>query len=386
MKESGDSMTWKEWSKPLAHSRFADKHSTGGVGDKVSLLLAPLAAAMGLKVPMMSGRSLGHTGGTIDKLESIPGFQVNLERSVLLKGLEEFGVAMMGQSERLCPADRKLYALRDVTGTVESIPLITASIVSKKWAEGVDAIVYDVKCGEAAFMKDRNQARALAQSLVTQSKKVGMAASACITPMNEPWGSCVGNALEVQEVLWILDGRFPDPKLQQKSEPLVELTLQLATEMSFLAGLDASRATAYRRAKECLANGKAKDRFQQMCRHQGSEKFVDGKALLPHAPETFTFRSPQKGYVHKVRALVLGELGLELGLGRKQLDSKIHPGNGFVVWVTEGDLVAEGQPLLELHYDGLHQKKLVEQALGSIFEIQPEKTHPMMDVVLERIE
>ncbi len=386
IKDSGSTMNWRALAPGLSQARFADKHSTGGVGDKVSLLLAPLAACLGVRVPMMSGRSLGHTGGTLDKLESIPGFQIFPEESTLIRGLESFGVAMMGQSELLCPADRKLYSLRDVTGTVESIPLITASIVSKKWAEGVDAIVYDVKCGEAAFMPSLDKARELAQSLVHHSKRAGLAASALITEMEEPLGSCVGNALEVQEILWILSDVYPNERLRKKSQKLISLTHEFCVEMSLLSGVHKERDFALKESRKYLSTGQAKVVFEKMCQNQGSEAFVAGKAELPRAPKQHLFRATQDSYVRQIHARKLGDLGLELGIGRKQLDSRIHPGNGFVCLAESGDLVKPGDVLLELHYEKESELRLVQEAWPEIFEFSTaDSVRKRESLILERI-
>ena len=265
-----------------------DKHSTGGVGDKASLILAPLAAACGVKVPMMSGRGLGHTGGTLDKLQSIPGFRVDLSLDELKTALEATGVAMLGQTSQIAPADKKLYALRDVTGTVESIPLITASIMSKKIAEGIDALVLDVKTGRGAFMKTVDDSRRLARSLVDTGNLSGVKTEAFITAMDAPLGDAVGNALEVIECVETLKGRGP--------KDLEELSVLLAARMVLAAGLAASGEDADAQVRRALASGAGLEKWREIVAHQGGDpRTVDNYSLLPSVPTRHMVRAPRVG-------------------------------------------------------------------------------------------
>jgi pyrimidine-nucleoside phosphorylase len=334
---SGDSLDLSGLAGPLV-----DKHSTGGVGDKVSLVLAPLAAACGCQVPMMSGRALGHTGGTLDKLESIPGYRTDLDAERFRGVLAACGYAMTGQSERIVPADRLLYALRDVTGTVESIPLITASIMSKKFAEGAQALVFDVKCGSGAFMKDRGQARALAVSLARTGASLGRRVRAVISDMDQPLGRMVGNFLEVRECVELLQGRGP--------EDLRLLTLRLTAHMLVLGGLapDLSRAEALGRAR--LEDGSAWRRFLANVEAQGgrSEVLLDPERG-PRAPRTLALRAPRSGYLSRLEAYRFGLASGLLGASRSRKEDPVWPDVGIQLLKTAGDRLEEGEELCLLH-------------------------------------
>jgi pyrimidine-nucleoside phosphorylase len=386
MKESGQSLDWRGLSANFKNARFADKHSTGGVGDKVSLILAPVAAALGVKVPMMSGRGLGHTGGTVDKLQSIPGFNMFPSINEMIRGLDEVGVCMMCQSAELCPADRKLYSLRDVTATIESVPLITASIVSKKWAEGVDAIVYDVKCGTGAFMETRDEAVRLAHSLVETSKRAGMAAAAWVTRMEEPLGAFVGNALEVLESVYILRNEFPSPLHKRLAQALGELSLTLAAEMAALAGVQPSFEIAQKKAREALESGAAWKIFEHMCKAQGAP--TDWETRLAKAPVVKDYLAPRAGSVGEIHSRELGLAGLRIGVGRQRAEDKVDPATGFELLVARGDKVEEGQPLLRAHLRSGSQFEEIQPELSRSFVIRnvmrDEATHPTK-LAVERI-
>ena len=321
------------------------KHSTGGVGDKVSIALAPVAAACGVTVPKMSGRGLGHTGGTLDKLESIPGFRINLSIDEFKAVLRDVGACIIGQTLRLAPADKTLYALRDVTATVESIPLISASIMSKKLAEGSDALVLDVKCGDGAFMRDVAAAQALARSMVAIGNAAGVRTEAVITDMETPMGRAVGNALEVVECLDTLKGAGP--------ADLEQVVVSMAGRMMQLAGFEGDRAAAEAAARDAIASGRALERFARMVERQGGNpRVVDDPLLLPAAPDRAVARAPRRGVVAAVRAGVIGRACSLLGAGREQVHDAVDHAVGIIVLVKPGDAVEAGQPLLELHHRG----------------------------------
>lgn len=339
-----------------------DKHSTGGVGDKVSLILAPLVAACGVTVPMVSGRSLGHTGGTLDKLESIPGFRTDLSRPEFERNLRSVGVSIMGQTDGLCPADRKMYALRDVTATVDSIPLIAASIMSKKLAEGVDGLVLDVKTGAGAFMSRLPRARSLARTMIRIGTRMGRKVVAVITGMSEPLGGTVGNALEVAEAIEALKGRW--------RMDLEEVTLALGDEMLVLAGVARSPAQARRLMLRALGGGRALEVFRKMIAAQGGDpKVVDDPSLLPRARHVVEVRSPASGHVRQVDAFRVGLLGTELGVGRKKVGARVDPAAGFVFRRKVGDAVEPGDVLLEVHAASRRVGEEVGRSALSVFTI-----------------
>jgi len=327
-----------------------DKHSTGGVGDKTSLILAPVAAACGVTVPMVSGRGLGHTGGTLDKLESIPGFRIDLDLAAYRRVARECGLVLIGQTAEIAPADRVLYALRDATATVESIPLITASILSKKLAEGIDALVLDVKCGDGAFMSRIEDARALATSMTTIGRALGKPVQALLTNMDVPLGRTVGNALEIREAIACLRGHGPDD--------LMEVSLELAAEMLLLGGVAETRDEALERCRKAIADGSALDRFRRMVTAQGGEARVcdDPESVLPRAACIEVIRIDRAGYLSRLAAWSVGQASMLLGAGRATAEASIDPAAGIVLHKTVGDAVAAGDVLAELHFNPSHAK------------------------------
>ncbi len=321
------------------HGFVADKHSTGGVGDKATLVLAPLLAAVGVKAGMMSGRGLGHTGGTLDKLEAIPGFRTGLPKADFDRLLDTVGCALIGQTDSIAPADRRLYALRDVTGTVESIPLITASILSKKLATGAQAVVFDVKTGNGAFMADPKDAEKLGRALVDTTRATGRKASGYLTAMDRPIGEAVGNANEVEESIRMLSGEGP--------ADLRENTLLLGADLLIAAGVETTPKEARRRLNAALADGRALDVFAKLIAAQGGDATVcDDPKRLPQPVSRKDVPAPEAGVVTRVATRELGLLAIELGCGRAKRDDLIDPASGFRVKKKPGDAVAKGEPLL----------------------------------------
>jgi len=324
--------------------RKVDKHSTGGVGDKTSLVLAPLLATAGVAVPMISGRGLGHTGGTLDKLEAIPGFNVNLAVAEFRRVLETSGCAMIGQTPEIAPADRKLYALRDVTGTVESPYLICASIMSKKLAEGIDALVLDVKTGSGAFMKKEKDAAFLAELMVETGERMGKQVVALITDMDQPLGKMIGNALEVIEVIEILRGRGP--------EDLRELCLHLAGWMLHLGGVSKSVAEGTQLSAQLISSGKALEKFRQMIQLQGGDvRAIDDTSQLPQAKSTKHVVSPTAGFISSMQCEQIGTACVILGGGRERKEDSVDPAVGIVLHKKVGDQVSAQEPLATIHYN-----------------------------------
>ncbi len=320
------------------------KHSTGGVGDKVSIVLAPLAAACGVTVPKMSGRGLGHTGGTLDKLEAIPGFRVALSIEEFLTALREVGCCLISQTRDVAPADKKLYALRDVTGTIESIPLISASVMSKKLAEGSDALVLDVKCGSGAFMKTRADAEALARSLVAIGRAHSVTTEAFITAMDAPLGSAVGNALEIAECVRTLKGEGPSD--------LEALIIRLAARMVQLAGRANSAAEAERMVRHALTSGAALTKFGAMIRHQGGDgEIVSDLSRLPQAAKRQIVPASASGHLRRLDAELVGRASMLLGAGREKAGDAVDLAAGITLHRKPGDAVGAGDPVLELHYN-----------------------------------
>jgi pyrimidine-nucleoside phosphorylase len=318
-----------------------DKHSTGGVGDKTSLVIAPVAAAGGLMVPMISGRGLGHTGGTLDKLESIPGFNTRLSLKEFRRVLGAAGMALIGQTDALAPADRKLYALRDVTGTVESLPLITASILSKKIAEGIDGLVLDVKTGSGAFMKKLEEARALAARMVEIGTACGKRVRALLTDMNQPLGNAVGNSLEVIEALETLKGRGP--------KDLVEVSRELTARMFLMGGAASSLEAARRKFDSLIAGGQALERFAKAVAAQGGDaSVIEAYGRLPAARYEDPVVATQDGWVAGLEAEAIGRASMLLGAGRERLDSVVDPGVGLVLERKVGDRVRAGERICTL--------------------------------------
>ncbi len=357
-----------------------DKHSTGGVGDKTSLILAPIVAACGATVPMVSGRGLGHTGGTLDKLESIPGFHIDQDLAAYRRIARECGLVLIGQTAEIAPADRVLYALRDATATVESIPLITASILSKKLAEGIDALVLDVKTGDGAFMARREDARALAESMTTIGRRLGKTVRALITAMDEPLGRTVGNAVEVAECVACLRGGGP--------ADLVELSLELAAEMLVAGGVATDLAAALARCRGAIADGSALERFRRVVAAQGGDSRVcdEPDRVLPRAARTEPFRAPVSGFVTALRAWPVGQASMLLGAGRRTVSDRIDPAAGIILHRTVGEPVAAGDVIAELRFNAAHAAA-VPEALGMLAEavaIGPEPP-PARPLILERI-
>ena len=356
----------------------ADKHSTGGVGDKTSLVLAPLAAACGVYVPMISGRGLGHTGGTLDKLESIPGFRVNLSLAEFRTVLKHAHLGLIGQTPQIAPADRKLYALRDVTATVESLPLISASIMSKKMAEGIDALVLDVKTGDGAFMKTFADSKALAQAMVTIGRGMGKKVAALITDMDQPLGRTAGNALEVAECIETLKGRGP--------KDLESLSIELAAWMLFLAGTTPALDVARQKVREALSSGAGLRKFQQIVELQGGDPRVcDDPSRLPRARETVEVKAERDGRVARIACRSVGQACMLLGAGRETVTSPIDPAVGLTLHKKVGDLVIQGETVMTVHVNERHRLEevlaLLKQAVTLAAEAPERK--PMIQAVLD---
>lgn len=374
MMRSGRIVELPEISRPKV-----DKHSTGGVGDKVSLILAPLVAACGLCVPMMSGRGLGHTGGTLDKLEAIPGFSTKLSDAAYRKQLLSIHQAMIGQSADMVPADRKLYALRDVTGTVESIPLICASILSKKLAEGIDSLVLDVKFGQGAFMKNEAAGRALAEALVAISADMGKPTSALLTRMDQPLGRMIGNSLEVIEAIDCLRGEGPDD--------LMEVTYALCAEMLILGGLHTGENEAKKALKAAIDSGAALKGFRALVEAQGGDpRVVDDYGLLPTSERTkdLTFSNQSPMYVAALDARSFGEAACFLGAGRMSTDSVIDPAVGLELLKKVGDVVQPGEPIVRIHFTDMDSLEAAEARLKKAIRLSGEKPDEL-PLVVDRI-
>lgn len=319
-----------------------DKHSTGGVGDKTSLALTPMVAACGAKVAKMSGRGLGHTGGTLDKLESMNGFKVTLDEATFVKQVNEIGIALVGQTKSLVPADKKLYALRDVTATVNSIPLIASSIMSKKLASGSDAILLDVKFGEGAFMHSVEDATTLAETMIRIGKHLGRDTRAMISNMNQPLGNAIGNALEVKEAIATLKNEGP--------KDFTELCLQAGSIMLVQAKVAKDEASALLMLKQCLADGSALAKLKELVQAQGGDvRQIDHPDLLPQAKEVIAIKAKQQGWVHELKALELGTLAMQIGAGRAVKEDTIDAAVGIVLNKKAGDEVAQGDVLAYVH-------------------------------------
>jgi len=349
-------------------AKKVDKHSTGGVGDKTSLVLAPLAAAAGVAVPMISGRGLGHTGGTLDKLEAIPGFNVNLSVANFRRVLETCGCAMIGQTAEIAPADRKLYALRDVTGTVESPYLICASIMSKKLAEGIDGLVLDVKTGSGAFMKREEDAVFLAELMVETGERMGKQVVALITDMDQPLGNMIGNALEVVEVVDILRGNGP--------ADLHQLCLELAGWMLHLGGVARTVADGKKQSEKLIVCGQALERFRQMVELQGGDpRVIDDPKKLPQAQHTMTIASPRIGYLISLQCEQVGTACVILGGGREKKEDSVDPSVGIVLHKKVGDSVSSGEPLATIYYNAESRAVRAKQLLEESFQIGDSPAH-----------
>ncbi len=333
-----------------------DKHSTGGVGDKISLPLAPLVAACGVPVPMVSGRGLGHTGGTLDKLESIPGFKVDLSLTRFVELVHELGLCLIGQTDDLAPADKKLYALRDVTSTVESIPLITSSILSKKLAEGIDALVLDVKVGRGAFMKTEEHARALAESLVRVGTQAGVKMRALITDMDQPLGKTIGNALEMRESIDILRGRGP--------EDTTELTMALGAEMLILGGVAKDTIEARAQLGNAMRSGAGLAKLRAIIEAQhGDPTVVDHPEKLPSTEQKSAVLAKAAGVITDIDPYALGTSAMRLGAGRAKAEDRVDHAVGIELAKKVGDLVERGEPMAYVHHRGGH---IIERELKTI--------------------
>jgi pyrimidine-nucleoside phosphorylase len=358
--------------------RKVDKHSTGGVGDKTSLVLAPVCAAAGVVVPMISGRGLGHTGGTLDKLESIPGFNVNLAVAEFRRALESCGCAMIGQTAEIAPADRKLYALRDVTGTVESPYLICASIMSKKLAEGIDALVLDVKTGSGAFMKSEQDAVFLAELMVETGERMGKQVVALITDMDQPLGNKIGNALEVIEVVEVLGGGGP--------QDLRKLCFELAGWMLHLGRVSNSVAEGKKQAEKLVFSGKALEKFRQMIELQGGDtRALDDTKRLPQARHFLDIRCPRDGYVSSLHCEQIGTVCVMLGGGRERKEDAVDPAVGIVMHKKVGDRVQTGETLATVHYNDESRVSRAQQLLAESFTISdapPSDQRPLIHRVI----
>jgi pyrimidine-nucleoside phosphorylase len=357
-----------------------DKHSTGGVGDKTSLVLAPLVAAAGLAVPMISGRGLGHTGGTLDKLEAIPGFNVNLQVSQFRSVLETCGCAMIGQTAEIAPADRKLYALRDVTGTVESPYLICASIMSKKLAEGIDALVLDVKTGSGAFMKSEEDAAFLAELMVETGERMGKQVVALITGMDQPLGNMIGNALEVVEVVEVLRGGGP--------EDLRQLCLELAGWMLHMGEVSGTVAEGRQQSEKLISSGKALDTFRRMVELQGGDpRVIDDAKRLPQAGHIATISSNRDAYLSSVQCEQVGTACVILGGGRERKEDSVDPAVGIVLHKKVGDRISAGEPLATIHYNEETKAARARQLLEESFQFAdatPDKRRPLIHRVIRK--
>ncbi|MEU9890458.1 thymidine phosphorylase [Sphaerisporangium sp. NPDC051011] len=362
MIRSGSRMDWSGLDRPTT-----DKHSTGGVGDKITLPLAPLVAACGAYVPQLSGRGLGHTGGTLDKLESIPGWRASLSNDEMLGVLREAGAVVCAAGDGLAPADKKLYALRDVTGTVESIPLIASSIMSKKIAEGTGALVLDVKVGSGAFMKNVQTARELARTMVDLGTDHGVATIALLTAMDRPLGLAVGNALEVEESVEVLAGGGPSD--------VVELTVRLAREMLAAAGMSGKDP------ETALKDGSAMDAWRRMITAQGG----DPDAALPKAPETHEVTAPASGVLARLDAYGIGLAAWRLGAGRARKEDAVSFGAGITLHAKPGDTVHEGRPLMTLHADDAGRFDRALAALNGAYEVADTPDPTLLPLVIDRI-
>ncbi|MFH1259743.1 MAG: thymidine phosphorylase [Elusimicrobiota bacterium] len=362
LKDSGKTFNLSSVSGPKV-----DKHSTGGVGDGISLALAPLISVCGIVVPMVAGRALGHTGGTLDKLESIPGFKVNLSREGFLRQLKKIGVAIIGQSKDLVPADKIIYSLRDVTATVDSAPLIVSSIISKKIAEGSTHLVVDVKTGSGAFMRRLVDAWALARSLVNTGKKSGIAVKALITDMSQPLGEAIGNSLEVKQAIEILKGGGP--------EDFRRLLLELGGWMLVMAKKAKNLEQAKQKLQEVISNGAGLEKFAELVKAQGGDpKIIEHPdKILPKARRVSVVTSPKEGYVYSLDTRLIGEAATVLGAGRAKIDDSIDPAAGIIIKKKLGDKVKKGEPLAFFHWNTDQNLSLARDKFLKAYQILPKK-------------
>ncbi|MCB1419269.1 MAG: thymidine phosphorylase [Notoacmeibacter sp.] len=371
MRDSGTVLDWSDLPGPVT-----DKHSTGGVGDNVSLMLAPIVAACGAYVPMISGRGLGHTGGTLDKMDSIPGYLSQPDEKRLRKVVREAGCAIIGQTADLAPADKRFYAIRDVTATVESIPLITASILSKKLAAGLQSLVLDVKSGNGAFMDNARDAGALARRLVTVANGAGLPTSALITDMNQPLASAAGNALEVKNAVEFLSGERRDPRLEA-------VTLALAAEMLHLSGIASSNRDGAARALDALTSGKAAEVFNRMVHMLGgpSDMIENHGRHLASAPVVLAVRSPASGHVSAIRTREIGVAVVALGGGRQKAEDTIDPAVGLSNLLPVGSSVAKGDPLALVHARSMAEAEKAARAVLEAYTVSQEKVTAKRPVI-----
>jgi pyrimidine-nucleoside phosphorylase len=373
MLASGARLSFDGWATPRV-----DKHSTGGVGDKVSLVLAPLVAACGVAVPMMSGRGLGHTGGTIDKLEAIPGFRTGLTLAEAKTQVQKLGIAMLGQTPEIAPADRKLYALRDVTATVEAIPLIAASIMSKKLAEGLTGLVLDVKHGAGAFLPPLAQALALAETMIALGEDRGCPTVALVTAMDRPLGRACGNALETEEAIMALRGEGPPD--------LMAVTYALGVEMLLAARVEKSSAKARKRLENALGSGLAAEKLERVIEAQGGNPaVVEDPAGLPQAQAVEIWEAPRTGIVTGVDPRAVGRAVIALGGGRQRVEDEIDPAVGFVITVKPGDKVVEGEPIASVYARDDAGAKAGCDALTRAVTIGDKLAHPPLPLVSHRV-
>lgn len=377
-----DSMTnsGKKYDLSSIKKPKVDKHSTGGVGDGVSLSLAPLVASCGVVVPMMSGRGLGHTGGTLDKLESIPGFNVNLSEKDFVNQLKKIGVAIISQSEEVAPADKKFYVLRDTTATVDSIPLISASIMSKKLAEGTDALVLDVKTGNGAFMEKFSDAIKLAQTMVNIGKRCGKKMVAVISDMNQPLGEYAGNSLEIFQTIKILQNQGP--------KDITELIYYLGTKMLILGGVAKTDSDARKMLEKQLVSGAALEKFRQMIKMQkGDVRVVDDpEKFLPKAKNVVPIVSSKNGYVNFIDVKLVGNCIAQLGAGREKISDKIDYSVGIRFMKKFGEPVTKNEPLMVVHYNDEKKFLEVKEKLNSVYKIFPTKPKNKLKLVYKEIQ
>ncbi|HPT89026.1 MAG TPA: pyrimidine-nucleoside phosphorylase [Bacilli bacterium] len=360
----------------LSHieGKLVDKHSTGGVGDKTTLVVGPIVSACGVIVPKMSGRGLGHTGGTLDKLESIPGFKINLTSEEFIKQVREIGLVVMGQTTNIAPADKKLYALRDVTGTVESVGLIASSIMSKKLASGADHIVLDVKVGKGAFMKTLDDARELAKAMVDIGNRVGKKTVAVLTNMDEPLGEMVGNSLELIEAIETLKGNGP--------RNFTKLCYELSSEILLITDVAKTKEEAYQKIDEVIKSQQALNKLRQMITYQhGNPQVIDDYSLFPQAQNIIKVRSLKDGYVSKINALKVGEAAMILGAGRQTINDTIDLGVGIQVIAKVGKKVRQGDVLAVIYGNGKNEEEAYQILLDNII-ITNEEVSPL-DIILD---
>jgi len=375
MIESGQVVEWPR----APRSFYADKHSTGGIGDKVSLILAPLVACCGVKVPMISGRGLGPTGGTLDKLESISGFRTGLSLDEFKRVTDKVGCAMIGQTAEIAPADKKLYALRDVTATVSCLPLIVASIMCKKLAENVDGLVLDVKWGSGAFMRTRETSAELAQAMVEVGKRYGKKVCALQTDMNQPLGQKIGNALEVRECIELMNG-------SADADDLLEVTLALSAEMLLMANVAKSVADARQMLQKKLASGEALRKFAEMITAQGGDaKVCDEVKRLPSAKKTKPISATKSGVVQSIECDQIGYAVIALGGGRKMAADKIDFAVGFEQPKKIGDAVKAGEPLMIMHYNDEARGAEAERMVQNAYKIEDKPVTTKLPLIVQRV-